>query len=76
MLPSDQSRTIEQAKFTYSSLVKAKKKTRTVEDQGRKQVESLKTLKPVEQKQNQNELKTFIRKSNKIMKLKIIKLNN
>ena len=28
MLPSDQSRTIEQAKFAYSSLVKAKKKNK------------------------------------------------
>ena len=47
ILPSDQSRIIEQAKFTYSSLGKAlKKETKTMEDQGRKQTEALKVLKP------------------------------
>ena len=47
ILPSDQSRIIEQAKFTYSSLGKAlKKQTKTIEDQGRKQTEASKVLKP------------------------------
>ena len=47
ILPSDQSRIIEQAKFTYSSLGKAlKKQTKTIEDQERKQTEALKVLKP------------------------------
>ena len=41
---------IEQAKFTYSSLGKAfEKQIKTIEDQGKKQVEALKDLKPEEQ---------------------------
>ena len=52
ILPPDQSRLIEQAKFTYSSLGKAfKKQIKTIEDQGEKQVEVLKVLKPVEHQQ-------------------------
>ena len=36
---------IEQAKFTYSPLGKAlKKQTKTIKDQGRKQLETLKVL--------------------------------
>ena len=47
ILPSRQSRIIKQAKFTYSPLVKAfKKQIKTIEDQGIKQVEALKALKP------------------------------
>ena len=42
ILPSDQIRIIEQAKFTYSPLVKAfEKQVKTIEDQGIKQVEAL-----------------------------------
>ena len=38
---------IKQAKFIYSPLVKAfEKQTKTTEDQGEKQVEALKDLKP------------------------------
>ena len=49
ILPSDQSRTVEQAKFTYSPLGKAlEKQIKTIEGQGRKQVEALKFLKPEE----------------------------
>ena len=49
ILPSDQKRVIEQAKFAYSPLGKAfEKLTKTIEDQGVKQVEALKALKPVE----------------------------
>ena len=41
---------IEQAKFTYSPLGKAfEKQIKTIEDQGEKQVEALKDLKPKEQ---------------------------
>ena len=41
---------IEQAKFTYSPLEKAfEKQTKTIEDQGKKQVEALKDLKLKEQ---------------------------
>ena len=40
ILPSDQSRIIEQAKFTYSPLGKAfENQTKTIEEQGRKQIE-------------------------------------
>ena len=43
----DQSRIIEQAKFTYSPLRKAfEKQINVIEDQGIKQVETLKVLKP------------------------------
>ena len=49
ILPSNQSQIIEQAKFTYSPLGKAfEKHTKTIEDQGQKQVEPLKDLKPEE----------------------------
>ena len=42
---------IQQAKFTYFSLGKAsQKQIKTIEDQGEKQVEVLKVLKPSEEK--------------------------
>ena len=48
-MPSDQSRIIQHAKFTYSPLRKAfEKHIKTIEDQGIKQVEALKALKPEE----------------------------
>ena len=50
ILPSDQQQIIEQAKFTYSPLGKAfEKQIKTIEDQGQKQVEVLRVLKPKEQ---------------------------
>ena len=49
--PSDQSRIIEQAKFTYSPLGKAfEKQIKTIEEKGKKQVEALKVLKLKTQK--------------------------
>ena len=49
ILPSDQSIIIEQSKFTYSWRSKAfEKQVKTIEDQGIKQVEALKALKPDE----------------------------
>ena len=46
ILPSNQQQMIEQAKFTYSPLGKAfEKQIKTIEDQGQKQVEALKTFK-------------------------------
>ena len=52
-MPSDQCRIIEQAKFTYSPLSKAfQKQIETIEDQGIKQVEALKALKPEENKED------------------------
>ena len=50
ILPSNQQQIIEEAKFTYSPLGKAfEKQIKTIEDQGQKQVEALKDLKPKEQ---------------------------
>ena len=47
MLHFDQSRMIEQATFTCSPLGKAlEKQAKTVKDQGRKQAEAVKVLKP------------------------------
>ena len=44
ILPSNQQQIIEQAKFSYSPLGKAfEKQIKTIEDQGQKQVEALKT---------------------------------
>ena len=51
ILTSDQSRIIEQPKFTYSPLGKAfEKQTKTIAEQGKKQVEALGVLKPNTQK--------------------------
>ena len=45
ILPSNQQQIIEQTKFTYSPLGKAfKKQAKTIEDQGEKQVNALKSL--------------------------------
>ena len=45
ILPSNQPQIIEQAKFTYSPLEKAfEKQTKTIEDQGEKKVNALKSL--------------------------------
>ena len=46
-MPSNQHKIIEQAKFTYSPLGKAfEKQTKTIEDQGKKQIDALEFLKP------------------------------
>ena len=53
ILPSDQSRIKEQAKFTYSFLGKAlEKQIKTTEDQRRKQFEALRLLKPEESQED------------------------
>ena len=45
ILPSNEQQIIEQPKFTYSPLGKAfEKQTKTIEDQGEKQVDALKPL--------------------------------
>ena len=50
ILPSNQQQIIEQTKFTYSPLGKAfGKQIKTIEDHGKKQVEALEYLKPIEQ---------------------------
>ena len=49
ILPSNQQQIIEQAKFTYSPLGKAfEKQTKTIEDQGKKEIYALADLKPKE----------------------------
>ena len=67
ILPSNQQQIIAQAKFTYSPLGKAfEKQTKTIEDQGKKQVDALKTLKskeetkPIENKSNNQSRATMI----------------
>ena len=51
ILPSDQSRIIEQPTFTYSPLGKTfEKQTKTIAEQGKKQVEAFGVLKPNTQK--------------------------
>ena len=50
ILPSNQQQILEQAKFTYSPLGKGfEKQIKTIEDQGKKQVDALENLKPKEQ---------------------------
>ena len=50
IFPSNQQQIIEQARLTYSPLGKAfEKQIKTFEDQGQKQVDALKDLKPEEQ---------------------------
>ena len=49
ILPSNQQQIIEQSRFTYSPLGKAfEKQIKTIEDQGKKQVDALESLKPKE----------------------------
>ena len=51
ILPSNKQQIIEQTKFTHSSLGKAfEKQIKTIEDQGKKQVNALEKLKPEETK--------------------------
>ena len=48
-MPSNQQEIIEQAKFTYSPLGKAfENQTKTIEDQGKEQIDALADLKPKE----------------------------
>ena len=50
ILTSNQQRLIEQARFTYSPVGKAfEKQIKTIEDEGEKQVDALKKLKPKKQ---------------------------
>ena len=66
ILPSNQQQIIEQTKFTYSPLGKAfDKQIKTIEDQGKKQVDALEKLKP-------KEIKPIEGKSNNQLYLLII----
>ena len=52
ILPFDQRRVVKQVKFPYSPLGKAfEKQIKTIENQGIKQIEALKALKPDENKE-------------------------
>ena len=63
ILPSDQSTIIEQAKFTCSLHGKVfEKQIKTIEEQGKKQVEPLKDLKP-EENQELESIKELFSKS-------------
>ena len=65
ILPSNQHQIIEQARFTNSPLGKAfEKQTKTIKDQGQKQVEALNTLKS----NNQLTIKDVIHKNDKAKK--------
>ena len=71
-LSGEESRIIEQAKFTYSPLGKAfKKQTKTIEDEDIKQAEALKGLKPEENKQDIKLIGVFFKKRGELMKLKM-----
>ena len=58
ILPSNQKQIIEQAKFSYSPLGKAfEKQIKIIEDQGKKQVDALNTLKPIKDKKSNDNKK-------------------
>ena len=59
---SDQSRIIEQAKFTYSPVDKEfDKQVKTIEDQGIKQIEVIKTLKLEENQRLESRERVFLK---------------
>ena len=67
ILPSSQQQIIEQAKFTYSPLAKSfEKQIKTIEDQGKKLIDTLENLKakeqtkPIDDKSNNKSKATFI----------------
>ena len=58
----DQSRIIEQAKFTYSPVDKEfDKQVKTIEDQGIKQIEVIKTLKLEENQKLESSERVFLK---------------
>ena len=72
ILPSDQSRTTEEARFTCSALERVfQKQIKTIKNQGRKQVEALEVSKPDVNQQDLNKLKEYFWKRWKLMKLKL-----
>ena len=61
ILPSNQQQIIEQARFTYSPLGKTfQKQIKSIEDQGKKQVDALECLKPKEQTKPTDQSKAAI----------------
>ena len=70
-MPSDQSRIIEQAKFSYSPVGKAlEKQIKTIEDQEIKQVEALKALKSEENKQDIKSIEGIFQKDMRTNEIK------
>ena len=68
----DQSRIIEQAKFTYSPISKAfEKQIKKIKDQGMKQVEALIVLKSDENKQDRKSIERNSQNRWELMKLKM-----
>ena len=78
ILTFDQSRIIEQATFIYSPLGKAfEKQIKIIEDQGMKQVEALKALKPEENRGLETIEGHFLKKfRNNKLKMNQMKLKN
>ena len=71
IVPSNQKQTTEEAKFTYSPLGKAfEKQTKTIEDQGEKQVGDLKALKPGENKEDIKSVKGIFPKDMRTNEIK------
>ena len=71
ILPSNEKQTLEQAKFTDSPLGKAsEKQIKTIEDQGEKQAEAIKDLKPKEQTTSTEEVYESVEAKNEINKIK------
>ena len=65
ILPSNQQQIIEQAKFTYSPLGKAfEKQTKTIEDQGKKQVKAIQDNKQLVNINKDDDYKDIIIKIN------------
>ena len=61
ILPSNQQQIIKQTKFTCSPLGKAfEKQIKTIEDEGKKQVDALEKLKPNEQKRERLRVKLIL----------------
>ena len=66
MLPSDPSQVIEQGKFSYSALGKAsKKQIKRIEDPWSR----LYKIQNLQNNKNQNQMKAYLQKINKIIKL-------
>ena len=76
ILPSNQQQIMEQARFTYSPLGKAiEKQIKTIEDQGKKQVKALNTLKSNNQLTIEDVIPNDALKNDEAKKKILIKLN-
>ena len=69
LLPSNQQQIIQQAKFTYSPLGKAfEKQTKTIEDQGKKQVKAIQDKQIVNINKDDYKSKLLLSKEREIFK--------